>query len=411
MSTDTAPPAAAPDHARPTAGLVVLLGTLTAFSPLAIDMYLPAFPQIQRDLAAPDGTMELTLSLFLAGLAVGQFVIGPLSDRYGRRAPLLAGCVGFAVAAVGCLLAPAVGWLIAARFAMGFAGAAGLVISRAVVRDLFDEAASASVYSLLMMVTGVAPVAAPLVGGQLLTFAPWRSVFWVLAAIGLACAAAVAATLEESLPRERRAPRLAGVLRRSAGLLAHPTFFGYAAAIGLSSGALFAYIAAAPTVFMDRFGLSPQAFSGFFAGNAVGLMAMAQVNRRLLPRFGPHALLMFGARVSAAAGVGLLIVAATGLGGFWLFYTLLFVCVAMLGLLFPNAVAAAMAPFAGQAGAASAVLGLLQYAVGALTGAAVGLLHNGTAVPMAAAIAVCELGVWRVLSTAERRRAADRIAA
>lgn len=397
--------AADADRAHPTFALVVLLGTLTAFSPLAIDMYLPAFPEIQRDLAAPDGTMELTLSFFLAGLALGQFFIGPVSDRYGRRRPLLLGCCGFALASVGCLLAPSIEWLIAARFAMGFAGSAGLVVSRAVVRDLFDESDSAAVYSLMMMVTGVAPVVAPLIGGQLLAVAPWRVVFWALAAIGLTCAAAVALTLGESLPREQRSERLRGMVRRGFAFFGHGTFFPHALAIGLSCGALFAYIAAAPTVFMDYFKLSPQAFSYFFAGNAVGLVVTSQINRRLLTRFGPRTLLRFGANAAAAAGVGLLIAAWTGVGGFWLFYALLFTCVATLGLLFPNATAAAMAPFADQAGAASAVLGLLQYAIGAVTGSLVGLLHNGTAVPMAAAIAACELAVWAVLRQAHQRRA------
>ncbi|TWT85999.1 Bicyclomycin resistance protein [Posidoniimonas polymericola] len=391
------------ERTQPTFVLVGLLGTLTAFSPLAIDMYLPAFPQIQRDLAAPDGTMELTLSFFLAGLAIGQFFIGPVSDRYGRRRPLLFGCCGFALASVGCLLAPSVELLIAARFAMGFAGSAGLVVSRAVVRDLFDESESASVYSLMMMVTGVAPVVAPLIGGQLLAVAPWQTVFWVLAAIGVACAAAVALTLGESLPREERSEQLRGMIGRSLTFFTHGTFLPYALAIGMACGALFAYIAAAPTVFMDHFGLSPQTFSYFFAGNAVGLVVTAQLNRRLLTRFGPRTLLSFGANIAAAAGVGLLIAAWTGVGGFWLFYALLFTCVATLGLLFPNATAAAMAPFAGRAGAASAVLGLLQYAIGAVTGSLVGLLHNGTAVPMAAAIAACELAVWGVLRTAAPR--------
>src|SRR4051812_28995644 len=167
--------------------LVLLLGALTAFSPLAIDMYLPAFPEIQRDLAAPPGSLQLTLSLFLAGLAAGQFVIGPISDRTGRRPPLLVGCAAFAAASALCPLAPSVGWLMAARFLMGFAGAAGLVVSRAVVRDLLDEARSAGVYSFMMMVTGVAPVVAPLLGAQVLAASGWHSVFWVLAAIGLLC--------------------------------------------------------------------------------------------------------------------------------------------------------------------------------------------------------------------------------
>jgi DHA1 family bicyclomycin/chloramphenicol resistance-like MFS transporter len=384
------------------ARLVALLGALTAFSPLAIDMYLPAFPQIQRDLAAPPGTLQLTLSLFLAGLAIGQFVVGPISDRAGRRRPLLAGCTAFAAAAALCALAPSVGWLMAARLLMGFAGAAGLVVSRAVVRDLCDEVRSAGVYSFMMMVTGVAPVVAPLLGGQLLAYWRWRAVFWVLAAIALACGLAVALTLAETLPADRRSRRPAvAVLRRSGEILADRRFLGYAAAIGFSAGALFAYISGSPTVLMGLYGVSPRAFSALFAGNAIGLFLAAQLNCRLLRRVGPHQILRAASRVGAAAGFLLMIEAWSGVGAFYPFYATLFVCVATLGLIFPNATAAAMAPFGREAGAASAVLGLLQYAVGAAAGAAVGLLHDGTAVPMAGSVAACEACAWlAVLGTA-----------
>jgi DHA1 family bicyclomycin/chloramphenicol resistance-like MFS transporter len=398
-ATDADPTALTPAPPR----LVVLLGALTAFSPLAIDMYLPAFPEIQRDLAAPPGALQLTLSLFLAGLATGQFVVGPISDRTGRRPPLLAGCAAFAAASVLCPLAPSVGWLMAARFLMGFAGAAGLVISRAVVRDLFDEARSAGVYSFMMMVTGVAPVVAPLLGAQILAASGWHAVFWALAAVGLLCGLAVAATLAETLPPDRRARDAAGaVLRRSVGILLDGRFLGYALAIGCSAGALFAYIAGSPTVFMGRYGVSPRAFSLLFAGNAVGLFLAAQLNRRLLRRVGPHRILKGPSAAAAGAGLLLLAESLSGLGGFPAFYATLFACVATLGLIFPNATAAAMAPFGREAGAASAVLGLLQYAVGAASGAAVGLFHNGTAVPMAGAVAACELCVWLVVRTSER---------
>lgn len=400
MSDTDAPPLppAPPAERNVTVRLVFLLGALAAFSPLAIDMYLPAFPQIERDLGAAPGALQITLSLFLAGLASGQYVVGPLSDRTGRRLPLLVGCTAFSAASVLCALAPSIEWLMTARFLMGFAGASGLVVARAVVRDLFDERRSAGVYSVMMMVTGVAPIVAPLLGGWLLTVGNWHLVFWCLAGVGLACGLAVALTLPESLPADRRVRNSpAAVLRRSWGILSDRRFIGFASAIGLSAGALFAYIAGSPTVFMGQFGTSPQTFSALFAGNAIGLFLAAQLNRRLLPRFGPHRLLRAATGVAAGAGLALVAVTWTGAGGVYLFYALLFVCVATLGLIFPNATAAAMAPFGREAGAASAVLGLMQYAVGALAGAAVGLLHNGTAMPMAAAVAVCEVAVWLVV--------------
>jgi DHA1 family bicyclomycin/chloramphenicol resistance-like MFS transporter len=389
----------------PSPRLIILLGSLTAFSPLAIDMYLPAFPQIERDLSAPTGKVPLSLSFFLAGLAIGQFVVGPISDRLGRRVPLMIGCTVFALAAGLCMMATSVWWLIAARFLMGLAGAAGLVISRAVVRDLFDETESAGIYSFIMMVTGVAPVVAPLLGGFILMVGSWRMVFLTLAAIGGVCGLAVHTTLRESLPLERRSQKSAlTVLKRSFGILTDPRFIGYALAIGCSYGALFAYITASPTVFIEIYEMTPQRFSWLFASNAVGIFLAAQLNRRLLHYFGPHRILMAAAIIATIAGCLLALEAWTGLGGFYAFYATLFVCVATLGLIFPNATAAAMVPFGAEAGAASAVLGLLQYVVGAIVAAVVGLLYDGTARPMAGAVAVCEIVVLVVVLATERYR-------
>jgi DHA1 family bicyclomycin/chloramphenicol resistance-like MFS transporter len=393
----------------PAERLIVWLGLLTAFSPLAIDMYLPAFPQIERDLAAAPGRVELTLSFFLAGLALGQYAIGPFSDRFGRRAPLIIGCGVYSLAAILCPLAPTVEWLIALRFVMGFSGAAGLVVSRAVVRDLFDESRSAGVYSFMMMVTGVAPIVAPLIGGFLLEHFQWHAIFWTLAAIGIACGAAVIFDLPETLPLERRLRQpIKTLVRRSAAILLDGRFIGYALAIGFSYGALFAYITGSPKTYISYFGITPQAFSGYFASNAVVLLVTAQLNRVLLRSFSSHALLRFAAIVALAGGLLLLTLASTGIGGFWPFQLTLCVCIATLGLIFPNAAAAAMAPFGREAGSASAVLGLLQYIIGAFAGGAVGLLNGDTPLAMAAVLAACETGVFAVVFWSERRRLALR---
>ncbi len=380
--------------------LIILLGALTAFSPLAIDMYLPAFPQIERDLGAAPGAVPLTLSFFIAGLALGQFLIGPISDRTGRRLPLLLGCAGFSLAAVICAFAPSVKWLIGARFFMGTSGAAGLVVSRAVVRDLFDEVRSASVYSFMMMVSGIAPVVAPLLGGLVLAFASWRGVFWVLAAIGAICMVAITVSLDESLPVERRSRRsFTAILQRSVGILVDARFFRYAVAIGCTYGALFAYITAAPMVFMELHGLTAQRFSMLFASVAIGIYFAAQLNRWLLRRFAPQRILRVAAVVGTAAGCLLVAEALLDIGGFYLFYATLYICIATLGLIFPNATALAMAPFGQEAGAASAVLGLLQYAGGAAAAAAVALSQNGTARPMSIVVAICEVLVLVVVAS------------
>ncbi len=382
----------------PKRGLIILLGSLTAFSPLAIDMYLPAFPQIQHDLRAAPGTVPLTLSFFIAGLPMGQFLIGPISDQTGRKLPLLLGCAGFSLSAVICGFAQSVGWLIGARFFMGITGAAGLVVSRAIVRDLFDEVRSASVYSFMMMITGIAPVIAPLAGGFVLTFASWRAVFGVLAAFGATCILAIILVINESLPRESRLRRSWPVVaRRSLGILFDSRFFRYGAAIGFTYGALFAYITAAPAVFMELYDLTPQRFSLLFSSVAVGIYLAAQLNRWLLRHFAPQQILQVAAGVGAIAGGFLAAEAMLGIGGFYLFYATLYVCIATLGLIFPNATALAMAPFGQEAGAASAVLGLLQYAGGAAVAAAVALTQNGTAGPMSIAVAICELLVLIVV--------------
>jgi DHA1 family bicyclomycin/chloramphenicol resistance-like MFS transporter len=390
---------------RGSARLVVLLGALTAFSPLAIDMYLPAFPQIERDLAAPAGTLPLTLSLFLAGLALGQLVCGPIADRVGRRRPLLAGCGGFAAAALLCAFARSIEGLIAARFLMGVAGAAGLVVSRAIVRDLFHETESARIFSMMMLVTGVAPVLAPSLGGQLLLHWNWRAIFWVLAGCGLACGVAVAFDLRESLPPDRRARgSLLSVPRQYGAMLIDPRFIGYALAIGCGSGLLFAYITGSPFAFMQLHHISPRAFGVYFASNAIGMFGAAQVNRWLLRWISSHAILKRAFAVNAGAGVLLVLFVATGLGGFALFFATLFVCMTTLGLILPNATAAALVPFARQAGTASALLGMLQYAMGAGAGAVVGVLHNGTALPMAGTVACCGIFGCLVIAVSERRR-------
>lgn len=395
-STSPADPRAPAPRLGGRARVVLLLGALSAFGPLSIDMYLPGLPALGRTLGAPAWAAQLTLTACLAGLALGQIVTGPLSDRFGRRTPLLAGVGAYAAASALCAVAPSVAVLVVLRFAQGIAGAAGIVIARATVRDMHSGVAAARFFSLLMLVNGLAPILAPVVGGQVLTATSWRGVFVVLAAIGALLFLATLTGLRETLPAERRHPGgVAETVRTFGRLLGDRTFLGYALACGLAFGAMFAYIAGSPFVLQDIYGASPQLFSAMFAGNALGLVAASQANRVLLHRFAPVAILRAALTVQALGAVALLGVVAAG-GGVWGIVPLLFVVVASLGLVLPNATALALADHPHVAGSASGLLGVLQFIVGAAVAPLVGVAGTTTALPMALTIAV--LGVGGVLS-------------
>ena len=393
---------ATPDHARtPYARLALILGTLAAFGPLSIDMYLPALPTIAAEFGVPTAAVQQTLSAFFIGLALGQLFYGPVSDRIGRRAPLLFGCAMYTVVSAGCAFAPSVGGLMGLRFLQALGSSAGMVIGRSVVRDRFDERESARMYSLLVLVMGIAPITAPLIGGQLLIAFGWRSIFWVLAAFGLFCLALVWFGLEESLPKERRTREgLGHALAAYGGLLADSRYMGFALAGGLASAAMFAYISGSPFVFIELNNVPPEQFGFLFGLNAFGLIAASQLNRWLLTKY-TSVRLLSGA-LSVTAGASLLLFGATlaGIGDFPLLLALLFLTIASTGMVGPNAMALAMAPYGRKAGSASALLGATQFVAGALAGALVGLLANGTALPMTGVIALCGVGAWVILRLA-----------
>ncbi|MEA2385282.1 MAG: transporter, family, multidrug resistance protein [Solirubrobacteraceae bacterium] len=391
-----------PDTAAPAprlggrAQVVLILGALSAFGPFSIDMYLPGLPALGRSLDAPAWAVQLTLTACLAGLALGQIVAGPLSDRFGRRRPLLVGIGAYAAASLLCALAPSIAVLVVLRFAQGIAGAAGIVIARAVVRDLHSGVAAARFFSLLMLVNGLAPILAPVIGGQILTVTSWRGVFVVLTAIGVLLFLATATGLEETLAPERRHPGgVMETLRTFGRLLSDRVFVGHALACGLSFGAMFAYISGSPFVIQDIYGASPQLYSLMFAGNAVGLVVASQANRVLLRRVDPLVIVRAALSAQALAGAALVMVVAGGVG-VWAIVPLLFVVVASLGLVFPNATALALADHPRVAGSASGLLGVLQFIVGAAAAPLVGVGGTATALPMALTIAV--LGTGGVLS-------------
>ncbi|MBT2469334.1 multidrug effflux MFS transporter [Streptomyces sp. ISL-66] len=374
----------------------LLLGGLTGLAPLSMDMYLPALPGVTSSLATPAATAQLTLTACLAGMAVGQLVIGPMSDKWGRRRPLLIGMSVYVLATAICAFAPSVELLIAFRLVQGLAGAAGIVIARAVVRDLHDGVAMARFFSTLLLVSGAAPIIAPLIGGQVLRVTDWRGVFHVLTGIGLVLTLMVSKWLEESLPPQRRQTGGIGpALRTMGGLLADRVFTGYMLAGGLAFAALFAYISASPFVIQEIYGASPQTFSLLFGLNSVGLIAVGQINGKLLVgRVGPDKVLATGLGLIVLSAVALLLMTTGVLGEAGLLPVAagLFVLMSAQGLVLPTTNAQALMRTPDAAGTASALLGASSFLIGAITSPLVGIAGKDTAVPMSVVLVACALG-------------------
>lgn len=389
---------------RRSARLIVVLGALSAFGPLSNDMYLPAFPSISADLHADASSVQLTLAACMVGLALGQLIAGPLSDSLGRRRPLLAGIAVFAVFSAVCALAPSVYLLTVFRFLEALGGAAGLVIANAAVRDRYSGSMMSRFLSVLMLVNGTAPILAPIIGGQILRFTSWRGVFWVLTGIGALLVIASACWLEESLPpSQRRAGSLASTVRAYRGLLSDRVFVGYALSGGMAFAAMFAYISGSSFVLQNVFGLTPQGFSLAFAVNGAGIVAMGQLNGRLVGRFAARQLLTCGLAVSTLGGLLLLLAVLVG-AGLPLVLPALFLVVSSIGLIAPNSMTMALANYGEQAGTASSLVGVLQYVFGGLMAPVVGLGGGGTALPMALVIAVLPIGGLVIFGTLTRTR-------
>lgn len=367
--------------------LLFILGALSAIGPLSIDMYLPALPAITGELLSTPAQVQLTLTACLIGVSAGQVIAGPVSDVRGRRIPLIVGVAGFTLASLLCAFAPSVPVLIALRLTQGLFGGAALVIVRAVVRDLYDGAAIARIFATLMLVSGLAPILAPIAGAQLLAFTSWRGVFVALSLAGLVLMLAVLGGVRETLPATERA---GGGLRHTAGtfgrLLRDRPFMGCALTAGLSFAAVFAYISGSPFVVQEVYDATPQQFSLVFGLNAFGLTAVAQIGGRLSGRVPPVRLIRVGLALALVGGVILLAaaVAGTGLAGI---VAGLFVMMCGQGLTLPGTGALALAGQPPQvAGSASALLGVLQFALGACFAPLVGLVGSDTATPMAGVI-------------------------
>jgi DHA1 family bicyclomycin/chloramphenicol resistance-like MFS transporter len=384
--------------------LIIVLGSLIALGPLTIDMYLPAFPELARELDTSASAVQLTLTGMLGGLAVGQLVIGPLSDAFGRRRPLIAGLLVHALASVLCALAPSIQVLSAVRVLQGFAGAAISVVALATVRDLFSGIAVARTMSRLMLVIGLAPIVAPSIGGFILTVTDWRGIFVVLAATAVLLILVAFLGLRETLPAERRrSARLGATLRTYASLLKDRTFVALVFMGGLMFASIFAYVSGASFVLQEGFGLDERTFGLVFGANALTLTVFSQVNPTLIRRFGQVNVLTGAILVSATAAASLILTGLTGLWGLAGVLVPLMVVLGAAGLAMPNTPSLALNRHGEAAGTASAMLGCVQFGVGALVAPLVGAFGSTTAVPMGA-VMLGVTGLAAVLMFAVVRR-------
>ncbi|MGE0723991.1 MAG: Bcr/CflA family multidrug efflux MFS transporter [Alphaproteobacteria bacterium] len=377
--------------------LVVILGALVAFAPMAVDMYLPAFPALAAAFGTTDDRVQGTLATFFVGFALGQALYGPVADRFGRKPPLYAGLALFAATSAACALAASIDALVALRFLQALGACSGMVIARAMVRDLFDPRDATRVFSSLMLVTGLAPMLAPLLGGYVLLWFGWRAIFWLLAGVGIVALLAVRFRLPESHAADPSRPLALGRIARDYGrFLGDRRYMGFALSGGIAMAGMFAYITGSPFVFIELHRVPAEAYGWLFGLNAVGLVAGAQVNGRLLKGIDPARTLQIANGVQAVAGLALLLAGSTGWGGLAGIVVPLLVYVASLGFTMPNATALAMAPHGRAAGMASALIGTLQFSLAALAAMIVGAIHDGTAVPMTGTIAACGLGAFLV---------------
>lgn len=380
---------------RERTGLIIVLGSLSAIGPFSVDMYLPGFGAIARELSTTVSAVGYSLTSYFIGISVGQLIYGPLTDRFGRKPPLLAGLAIYIVATIACLASPSIVWLVISRLAMALGGCVGMVVSRAVVRDRFPVRESASVFSTLILIIAVSPILAPSVGGYVTRNLGWRFIFVILGAFSLALIFLTWTRLPESKRADRSVSVSPGpMFSRYLSVAGEPSFLRYALASGLASGGMFAYIAGAPLVFMTVLGLSQTQFGWAFALNAAGLVAGSQFNHLALRRFSSLQIARFCVAIQSAAGIALTAAAVAGAVSLLLMYALLITFMFCAGMVNPNTTALALEPFTENIGSASALLGSVQMVTAALSTGAVSLLGaifaaGSGALPMNATILLC----------------------
>jgi DHA1 family bicyclomycin/chloramphenicol resistance-like MFS transporter len=357
--------------------MIVVLGLLVALGPLTIDMYLPALPRIADELSVSSSVAQLTLTGTLAGLALGQLIVGPLSDSLGRRRPLMAGIVLHMLASLICLFAPNIVVLGVARSLQGVGAAAAMVVAIAIVGDLFTDSAAATVMSRLMLVLGVAPVVAPSLGAAVLLKASWHWVFAVLVVLAGLLLLLAALALPETLPQSHRRPlKVRGILATYGELLRDMRFVVLVLVAALAMSGLFAYIAGASFVLQGRYGLDQQEFALVFGAGAVALIGATQLNVVLLRRFTPATIVVWSLTASALFGVVFVGLAAAGVGGLPAFVVPIWAILAAMGLVIPNAPALALSRHPDASGTSAALLGAGQFGLGAAVAPLVGVLGN-----------------------------------
>jgi DHA1 family bicyclomycin/chloramphenicol resistance-like MFS transporter len=376
----------------PSLWLLTVLAVLLGFASISTDLYLPALPAMGAAMGADEGTLELTISGYLLGFSVGQLFWGPLSDRFGRRFPLLAGLLLFVVGSAGCALAGDPWTLVGCRLVQAVGASAGVVLARAMVRDLYDRDQSARVLSTLMTVMAVAPLLGPTVGGQILAISSWQAIFWTLVVIGSLTMVAVF-TLPETLAAAAR--HAGGAWQSIAGyapLLRNRVFLGYVGVGAFFYAGVFAYVAGTPAAYISYYGLAPQLYGLLFAASTIGLMVANTVNARLVTRLGSDRMLLIGTCGAMIVGVATAIVSATGLGGLFGLAAVLVLFISMNGLILANSIAGALSSTNAGTGTASALAGFAQYGGGVIGSAAVGAFANGTPLPMGCVVAVAGIG-------------------
>lgn len=367
--------------------VIFVLALLTAFGPLSIDMYLPAMPEIARQFSVELSSVQLSLASFLIGLSFGQIFYGPLTDRFGRKKPLYFGLILYGISSIFCAVSGSVDSLILFRFMQALGSCAGLVIGRAIVRDLYRPHEAARVFSLLMLIMGLAPILAPIIGGFLSESLGWRSIFWVLAVISLVTLIAVHFFLKETHVPDSGGGKT-NVFKNYAQIISDKGFLGHTLSMSLIYGGMFAYITGSPFVFITHYGLTPGQYSWVFGLNAFGLIAFSQVNGRLLRKSNPETILKKVYPLAALAGLLLFFIGFYN-APLWGMCIGLFLFILNMGMIAPNAAASALAQQMKLAGSASALMGTIQFIVAAIMSSLVGHFHNGTIRPMSFIIFGC----------------------
>ena len=379
-------------HGRLPLRVLLILSVLMGFGSISTDLYLPALPTMATALRSTSGALDFTVSGYLVGFSLGQLLWGPIGDRHGRRGPVAVGLVLFVIGSAGCALSPNVSAMIGWRVLQAVGACAGVVLSRAMVRDLYTGDRAAQMLSTLLTVMAIAPMLGPILGAQILAFAGWRPIFWTLVGIGALSLVALC-TLPETLQRERRNPEsLARAFAHYAVLVRDRRLLAYAGSAGCFYAGTFAYIAGSPFAYIAYCHLPPRLYGLLFGAGIIGLMASNMANARLVTHVGRERLLETGNHIAALAGVILAIDAWTGWGGIGGLAAPLFCFVSATGLIVANAVAGALATHPERAGAVSALVGTIQYGGGIAGSALVGLLADGTPRPMGLVIAVAALG-------------------